>query len=130
MTTEKNAFIRSAEASLSHQFTYLTECKATIKINIPLDTKFVSSLPYQEAMKTIYYIGIAHHSLIIVDFNMLGDVPGGKELGGYLCQIDFSRISKILVPEEEVNEKQFAIYLDEFHNLMLTCYCNSLRAEY
>jgi hypothetical protein len=114
MTTEKNPFIRAAEASLSKDFTYLTEAKSTITANISVDTKSMSNHRYQEVMKTTYYIGIAHHSLIIADFNMLGDIPGGEDLGGYVCEINFSRIKQLLVSEEDVNRKQFSVLLNEF----------------
>merc|ERR1711991_261115 len=62
-----------------------------------------------------YYMGIAHHSLIVVDFNMVADVPHGVDIGGFIVKLNFFRIEEVIVPEEHVNNKQFSIQLNNFN---------------
>ena len=114
MTTLKSPFLRAAEASLREELTYVAEVRSTIRARFNLNSNALSGKKIAEAIDHRYYLGIAHHSIIVADFNMVADVPHGMDIGGFLVKINFFRIKEVTVPEEHVNEKQFSIQLNDF----------------
>ena len=75
MTSIKSAFLRAAGVSLREELTYVAEVRSTIRARFSLHPNTLNGKKIAEAMDQRYYLGIAHHSLIVADFNMIADVP-------------------------------------------------------
>ena len=71
MTTLKSPFLRAAEASVREELTYVAEVRSTIRARFNLNSHALSGKKMAEAIDHRYYLGIAHHSIIVADFNKM-----------------------------------------------------------
>ena len=92
MTSIKSAFLRAAEVSLKEELTFVAEVRSTIRARLNLDPNTLNGKKIAEAMDQRYYLGIAHHSLIVVDFNMVADVPHGVDIGGHAVDMRWTLV--------------------------------------